>query len=118
MGTKILVIDDEADIRAFMTAVLRRNGYETLTASNGEEGIEVARRERPDLITLDLLMPRQSGVDFYRTLGEDENLSGIPVIVISGMSGKDIDARPPAAVFDKPIEPATLVAAVQEVLAR
>lgn len=118
MSTTILVIDDEADIRAFMTTVLRRNGFETLTASNGQEGLEVARRERPDLITLDLLMPRQSGVEFYRSLGDDEDLAGIPVIVISGLSGEDIDARPPAAVFDKPIEPATLVGAVREVLAR
>ncbi len=114
MAKKILVIDDEADVRTFLTAVLRKNGYETVTADNGRDALEVLRQERPDLITLDLMMPNKSGTDFYRQVSRDEELSKIPVIVVSGTPGRHLAVKDPVAVFDKPIDPIDFINAVWE----
>lgn len=105
MSHKVLVVDDEADIRMFITAVLKRRGYETVTASDGREAFAVAERECPDLIILDLAMPSQSGTDFFRKLSKDDDLGRIPVIVVSGLAGRHLAVRKPFAVFDKPIDP-------------
>lgn len=116
MSKKVLVIDDEADVRAFLTAVLKKNGYETVTAADGVEGLDVARREKPDLVILDLLMPKQSGTDFYRQMSRDKELGDVPVIVVSGLAGRNLAVRKPAAVFDKPIDPGEFIAAVDQAL--
>jgi len=108
----ILVIDDEADVRTFLTAILKRNGYATVTAANGQMALEVARDVRPDLITLDLMMPNKSGTDFYRKMCKDEALAGIPVIVVSGTPGRHLAVKEPVAVFDKPINPDEFMDAV------
>jgi CheY-like chemotaxis protein len=102
---KILVVDDEPDVRRFLTAVLQKRGHETLTAADGVEAFEVARRERPDLVILDLQMPQQTGTDFYRRLMKDRELSEIPIIVVSGLAGRHLALKEPVAVFDKPIDP-------------
>lgn len=116
MSNKVLVIDDEEDVRMFLTTILRKNGYQTLTAPNGIEGLEIARREHPDLITLDLMMPKKSGTDFYRNLVRDKDLKDTPVIVISGLAGRNLAVTNPVAVFDKPIEPGAFIAAVAAAL--
>ena len=117
MSKKVVVIDDEADVRAFVVAVLKKNGYETATASNGSEGLEVVKREHPDLVILDLMMPNQSGTDFYRNLSQNKELSHIPVIIVSGLPGRHLAVKKPAAVFDKPINPPDFIAAVEKALA-
>jgi len=113
---KILVIDDEEDIVTFLTTLLEDNGYATISASNGNEGLEVARREKPDLITLDLLMPSQTGTDFYRNFVKDKDLADTPIIVVSGTAGRHLAVKKPAAVFEKPINPDAFLAAVQKAL--
>jgi len=105
MSHTILVVDDEADIRKFITAVLKKRGYETLTAENGGEALEVVQREHPDLVILDLQMPNQTGTDFFRKLSKDDDLAQIPVIVVSGLAGRHLAVRKPFAVFEKPIDP-------------
>ncbi len=105
MSQKILVVDDEADVRTFITAVLKKRGYDTVTAADGREALTVVERERPDLVILDLAMPNQSGTDFFRKLSKDHELSSIPVIVVSGLAGRHLAVRKPFAVFDKPIDP-------------
>jgi CheY-like chemotaxis protein len=105
MNKKILVVDDEADIRRFLTAVLQKRGHETMTASDGREAYEIAERERPDLVILDLQMPDQTGTDFYRRLMKNRDLQNTPIIVVSGLAGRHLAVREPFAVFDKPIEP-------------
>ena len=117
MSKKVLVIDDEADVRAFLTAVLKQGGYEALTATNGAEGLEVVRTERPDLVILDLMMPNQSGTDFHRKLSKDKDLGDIPIIVVSGLAGRHLAVKEPVAVFDKPIDPEEFLEAVQKALA-
>jgi CheY-like chemotaxis protein len=116
MSHKVLVVDDEADVRTFITAVLRKRGYATVTASDGREALTVVERERPDLIILDLAMPKQSGTDFFRKLSKDTGLSHIPVIVVSGLAGRHLAVRRPFAVFDKPIDPDEFGEAVDRAL--
>lgn len=113
---KVLIIDDEEDVRFFLRTVLVKAGYEVVTASNGREALDTARREHPDLITLDLLMPRRSGADFYRALAEDPSLQRTPVIVISGLPGRAMAVASPVAVFDKPIDPTAFLQAVERAL--
>ncbi len=119
MGIKILIIDDEDDVRAFIKAVLKKNGYETLTAADGAEGLEIFQQERPALVTLDIMMPGRSGIDFYRGVRKDPLLANTPIIVVSALAagGRDMSMLKPAAVFDKPIDPDEFIAAVQMALA-
>ena len=117
MNKKILVIDDEADIRTFLTTLLEENGYTTCTAENGVEGYAVAERERPDLVTLDLAMPDQTGTGFYRSLMKNRDRKDTPIIVESGLAGRHLAVTHPVAVFDKPIDPAEFLAAVEKALA-
>lgn len=116
MSKKILVMDDDADVRTFLTTVLRKHGYETVTAKDGVEGLAVLRSERPDLITLDLQMPNNTGTDFYRKLSKDKVLSQTPIIVVSGLSGRHLAVKDPVAVFDKPIDPDEFIEAVERAL--
>lgn len=69
---KILVVDDEPDILTFISTVLEDQGAKVVQAIDGEQALEMALREKPDLITLDLSMPEKSGVKFYRELKADE----------------------------------------------
>jgi CheY-like chemotaxis protein len=116
MGHRILVVDDEADVRTFLMKVLEHRGYETLAAADGREALTVASRERPDLVILDLMMPNQTGTDFYRRLTKDEKLCTIPVIVVSGLAGRHLAVKEPVAVFDKPIDPDEFGEAVDRAL--
>jgi CheY-like chemotaxis protein len=116
MNKKILVVDDEADVRRFLTAVLHKRGYETLTAEDGREAFEIVERDRPDLIILDLQMPQRTGTDFFRKLNRDKELSDTPVIVVSGLAGRHLAVKEPVAVFDKPIDPDEFGAAVDRAL--
>lgn len=116
MSKKILVVDDEADVRTFLTTVLQGAGYETRTARNGAEALESTRSDRPDLVILDLAMPRQSGTDFHRKLSKDKELGDVPIIVVSGLAGRHLAVREPVAVFDKPIDPDEFLAAVEKAL--
>ncbi len=116
MTHTILVVDDEADVRRFLTAVLAKAGFETLTAKDGREALEIATREHPDLVILDLMMPNQTGTDFYRRLTKDDELGAIPIIIVSGLAGRHLAVKQPFAVFDKPIEPEAFVATVERAL--
>ena len=108
---KILVIDDEPDVRTFFTTLLEDAGHETVVAENGQEALEKVKNQRPDLITLDISMPETSGVRFYREVKESEEYKSIPVIIITGIStdfGKFISTRrqvpPPEGYLSKPID--------------
>ncbi|RKX26726.1 MAG: response regulator [Candidatus Zixiibacteriota bacterium] len=109
MGKKVLIIDDEEDIRSFLVELFKDNGFETMTASDGVEGLELLKTEKPDLITLDLQMPNDTGTAFYRKMHRDEQSNKIPIIVISGVAGKHLAIKKPFAIFDKPIDAAALL---------
>ena len=117
MSTKrvALVVDDEPDVRAYLGAVLEDNGFEVTMAEDGLKGFEAAMTLKPDLITLDVSMPDQSGVRTYRQLKNDETLKNIPVFIITGFSDKmriylkKLAGFPfPEAFINKPINPAEL----------
>ena len=116
MSKKVLVVDDEADVRKFLTAVLEKHGYETLTAENGAKALEVAAQEKPDLVILDLQMPHETGTGFYRKFSRGKEYEDTPVIVVSGLAGRELAVKKPAAVFDKPIDPEEFIAAVRKAL--
>jgi CheY-like chemotaxis protein len=116
MAKKILVVDDEADVRTYLTTVLKTHGYQTITAADGREALEIARRETPDLIVLDLQMPDQTGTDFYRRLLKQKEIKETPVIIVSGIPGRHLAVKEPVAVFDKPIDPEEFAAAVAKAL--
>ena len=91
---KVLVLDDEPHVVTYLETLLRDNGYETLSASNGKEGMEKIKSEEVDLVCLDISMPEQSGVRFYRNLKDDPKLSGIPVVIITAVTGFGGDPEP------------------------
>ena len=87
MPKKILVVDDEPDAISFITSILEDNGFsDYISASNGVEGLELARKEKPDLILLDLMMPEKSGIIMFQELKKDPELGDVPVIIVSGAS--------------------------------
>jgi CheY-like chemotaxis protein len=116
MSYTVLVVDDEADVRAFLTAVLEKAGYRVVTAADGGKALAVVEDEKPDLIVLDLQMPDQTGTDFYRRLMKQQELRDTPVIVVSGIAGRHLAVSRPFAVFDKPIVPDEFIATVESAL--
>ena len=116
MPKKILVIDDEPHIVKYLTTFLQDSGYETCSAANGEEGFEVLKREKPDLITLDLQMPNETGTRFYRNMIKSKEFRDVPVIVISGIPGRHLAVTKPVAVFEKPIDREALIATVKNTI--
>jgi len=86
MNKKILIIDDEEDVRTYLTSLLSNNGYETAVATDGEEGFTKLTDFNPNLIILDIIMPNQTGVGFYRKLKKSDLYKDIPVIILSGVT--------------------------------
>jgi len=129
MGKKVLCVDDDPDIRLFVVTVLEENGYTPLTATNGEEGLEIIKKESPDLVTLDVLMPRQSGIKMYRELKTDDSLKDISVIILSGIARRTFlrsqealtefgaeNVPEPEAYMEKPVEPEELAAMIKKII--
>ena len=113
---KILIVDDEKHTVTFFETLLRKNGYAPIPTTSVEDALEAAHREKPDLVILDLLMPKRTGTDFARKLARDKQLKDIPIIIVSGLAGRDLAVRKPAAVFDKPVDPDKFLQAVEEAL--
>ncbi|TKB88796.1 MAG: response regulator [Nitrospira sp.] len=84
--TRIVVADDDRMFRKVAETTLRRQGYDVATASDGEEALQLIRSERPDMIVLDLIMPKLQGFDVLQTLKQDALTSAIPVIVLSSLT--------------------------------
>jgi DNA-binding response OmpR family regulator len=84
--TKIVVADDDRMFRKAAETTLRRQGYAVTTASDGEEALQLIRAEQPDIIVLDLIMPKIQGFDVLQVLKQDSVTAAIPVIVLSSLS--------------------------------
>jgi CheY-like chemotaxis protein len=115
MPKKILIIDDDPIIVKYLQAIFSDNGYATCSASSSMEGLEVVRKEKPDLITLDLQMPGEWGPRFYRKLRKDKELKDIPVIVVSGIDG-DHAIKDAIAFVAKPFDPEKIVGIVKNTI--
>lgn len=90
MPKKILVVDDENELLKALSIRLKTSGYEVITASDGQEGLEKAKSQSPDLIVLDILMPKMDGYEVCRMLKFDEKYKSIPVIMLTAKA-QDID---------------------------
>ncbi|MFC1821411.1 response regulator [Thermodesulfobacteriota bacterium] len=118
---KILVVDDELDMRTFLCTFLGTCGYKPIAASNGSEGMQKVRENKPELIILDVMLPQKGGIQMYRELKTDDELKNIPVIMLSGISKKTylhsqnmlnvsegLSVPEPEAYIEKPPEPEEL----------
>jgi DNA-binding response OmpR family regulator len=117
---KILVVDDEINITQILEFSLGAEGYEVLTARNGEEAIDKARREQPDLIVLDIMMPKIDGYEACRILKSNPLTKAIPVVLLTA-KGRDIDKRLGYEVgatdyIIKPFSPNKLIDRIHELL--
>jgi CheY-like chemotaxis protein len=104
MPKNILVVDDEKDVRDFLSDLLEDNGYSVRLASDGIEAMERIEDSTPDLILLDLQMPRETGTNLYRKIHRKKEYTSVPVIVISGLPGNYLAVSKTVPVFDKPID--------------
>jgi twitching motility two-component system response regulator PilH len=111
VAKKILIVDDEQDARTYLEVLLQEHGFETKCVDDGDVAWTTVREYGPDLITLDIIMPRETGVKFYRQLCKDPALSKIPVIICSGVTRyKELFARDhltmpkPVAFMEKPLD--------------
>lgn len=116
MAKKILIIDDDPEILVYLKELFQDNGYDTVTAPNGVEGLEKALAERPDLITLDMDMPEKGGTLFYAGLRKEEVVRETPVIVVSGVGPRPPALKKGVPVISKPIDSAKLMQLVEEAL--
>jgi DNA-binding response OmpR family regulator len=119
---KILIAEDERDIRDLITFTLRFAGYEVVAASNGEEAVNLAFQELPDLILLDVRMPRMTGYEVCEKIKADSKTKDIPVMFLSAKGQEtEIQAGLQSGAVEyllKPFAPDQLTSRVQAVLAQ
>ena len=124
MANKVLIVDDDMDLVESMANLLEAKGYVVFTASNGQEGVDMAKAERPDLILLDVMMTtKDEGFNVARRLREVEELRGTPVVMVSGVRKEmnlpfgfepDDTWLPVKQFLEKPVKPEVLLKAVAE----
>jgi CheY-like chemotaxis protein len=127
---KVLIVDDEPDMRVFLCNLLGGCGYATIPAEDREDGLYKAKRERPALIILDVMMPNKDGLQLYRDLKEDRRLKNIPVIMVSSIGRKtflqyqrsyctlpEVDSITQVAYLKKPLNAEELIGWVHSLTA-
>jgi CheY-like chemotaxis protein len=124
----VLVVDDEPDVRNYLRMILEDAGFRVVTAGDGIEALDSIRRQKPDFISLDLIMPRKSGHKLLFELKRDPELKQIPVLIVTAharteLGKKDLDdimgdrvMFGPATYLEKPINPSNYVRCVQRAL--
>ena len=120
-GNKILVVDDEPDVLTYLTAVLEDDGATVVQAIDGVQALDLARKEKPDLITLDLSMPGLDGGQVFEALRKDPELCTVPVCIITGKPELrrliyDRSVPPPEGYLDKPVNQQALLLNVRKIL--
>ena len=120
----ILVVDDERDVRHYLSMALQDAGFSVVTAADGFEALEQVKKRPPDLISLDLVMPKKSGIKFYRELATNPAWASIPVLVVTGHARDELgraDLREltmsgPGIYLEKPVKPHNYIAAIKRLL--
>jgi CheY-like chemotaxis protein len=129
MAKHVLIVEDEPDFAALLQSILVNAGYAVATACNSEEAMAQVRTTRPDVITLDVQMPKESGAMLYRKLKRDENFRAIPVVVVTGVTRDDQDMKTlvhsllepdnvpyPEAYLEKPVDGPSLLRTIEEAI--
>jgi len=126
MDKKILIIEDEPDVSAYLTAVLKNNNFQAYSADNTKRGFEMIKELNPDLICLDIMMPKETGISLYMRMKEEKNIKNIPVIIISGALPEeefifrdivpDENIPPPEEFMEKPIKVDKFIEIVRHLL--
>ena len=116
----ILIVEDEPDTVTYLSTLLGDAGYNTVQAEDGDRALERVKASRPDLITLDISMPKKSGVRFYRDMKESDEWKGIPIVIVTGLSSdfeKFISTRrhvpAPEGYVSKPIDKEQMLSVIQ-----
>ena len=124
----ILVVDDEPDVQNYLKMILEDAGFRVVTANDGEAALEMIRQDKPDFISLDLVMPRKSGHKLLCELRRDEQLARIPILIVTAhakddLGKKDLDdmlenkmISGPGTYLEKPVKPSSYVRAIQRAL--
>ena len=127
MAKKVLIVDDEPDAVDFTKEVVEGEGYTVVVASDGGKGLAAMRREKPDLVILDVQMPDMDGFEVFQEMKRDESLKTLPVVMLTGIREKvgigfsademkDYMGERPNDYIEKPIDPAKLRDAVKKIL--
>ena len=120
----VLVVDDEEDVIVYLSAALISAGFNVVTARDGLEAIEKVKQKKPDLISLDLVMPRHSGAKFHRELSKNKEWAKIPVLIVTGHARDDLGKADlkslvmsgPGVYLEKPVNPENYIASVKRLL--
>ena len=125
---KILVVDDEPDVRNFLATCIEDAGFQVDTACDGAQALERLQADPPDLMTLDMVMPRVSGINLMRQIRSMEQFARLPVIVITAHAHDELGSEDirgfsaftsglrPRYTMEKPVTPQKLVSAISEIL--
>ncbi len=125
---RILVVDDEPDVREFLASCIEDAGFKVDTAVDGQDALEKIEAVMPDLVTLDMLMPRKSGIKVIRTLRENEKYANLPIIVITAHARDEFGSEDikefnafasglrPRYTMEKPVTPKVLIKSICEIL--
>ncbi len=120
----VLVVDDEADVRNYLKSALEDYGFNVNTASDGLEALEALKKQLPDMISLDLVMPKHSGMKFYHDLQKNKQWSKIPVLIVTGHARDDLGKvdfdtmmmQGPGVYLEKPVKPENYIEKVCQLL--
>ena len=125
----VLIVDDEQDMRTYLSTLMETSGYKPIVAQDGQEGLQLARETKPRLIILDVMMPKEGGIQMYRELKTDAELKDIPVIMVSAIAKKTFfhsqnmlgsymgtPLPEPEAYIEKPPEPEELYELTRNIL--
>jgi len=124
----VLIVDDEPDIVVYLSTLLQDSGFQVMTAFDGDEALKRVKEKKPDLISLDLVMPKKSGIRFFYELRKNKEWSKIPVIIVTGhardekvrkemdglFEGKTLSG--PRTYLEKPVKPADYVTLIKREL--
>jgi len=120
----ILVVDDEEDVRQFLSIALIEAGFKVITANEGAEALAKVKEQKPDLIPLDLVMPEHSGAKFYHKMSKNKEWAKIPILIVTGHARddlgkadlKDLTMSGPGIYLEKPVKPNNYIAAIKKLL--
>ena len=120
----VLLVDDEADVRNYLRSALEDYGFDVVTASDGLEAQEMIKNQIPDLISLDLVMPKHSGIKLFRDLQKNKEWSKIPVLIVTGHARDDLGKvdfdtmvmQGPGVYLEKPVKPENYIEKICQLL--